>query len=110
MLGTPDESISRHPAARILVTRTQRITAMIENRNERRATPRHQVLKGATIAFGGNGLPCIVHNLSAGGAALDFASSISLPPSFMLEIKADRFIRRCRPVWSHDTRIGVAFD
>jgi len=83
---------------------------MIENRNERRAAPRHQVLKGATIAFGGNGLPCTVHNLSAGGAALDFASSISLPPSFMLEIKADQFIRRCRPVWSHDKRIGVAFD
>jgi hypothetical protein len=83
---------------------------MIEHRNERRAAPRHQVLKGATIAFGGNGLACTVHNLSAGGAALDFASSISLPPSFMLVIKADQFIRRCRPVWSRDKRIGVAFD
>jgi hypothetical protein len=97
-------------SANNLVNGTHRAIAMIEKRNERRAAPRHQVQKGATIAFGGNGLACTVHNLSAGGAALDFANSISLPPSFMLVIKADQFIRRCRPVWSRDKRIGVAFD
>jgi hypothetical protein len=77
---------------------------------ERRATPRRRVLKGGTIAFNGHDLDCTVRNLSADGAALDFASSISVPPSFMLVIKTDQFIRRCHPVWSNDRRIGVAFD
>jgi hypothetical protein len=77
---------------------------------EKRRTPRFRVFKGATIAFDGNGLACTVRNLSADGAAIDFASPVSVPPSFMLVIEADRFIRRCHPVWSKDKRIGVAFD
>jgi hypothetical protein len=52
---------------------------------------------------------CVVRNLSTSGATLELASSISLPTTFMLEIKADQFIRRCRRVWSRDKRIGVAF-
>jgi hypothetical protein len=87
-----------------------RTTAMSENRTEKRASPRHKVLKGATIAFGGNGIACTVRNLSTNGAALEFASSISLPASFMLLIEADQFIRRCHSVWSSEKRIGVAFD
>jgi PilZ domain len=77
---------------------------------ERRATQRHRVLKGATIAFDGNDVACTVRNLSASGAALDFASAVSVPPSFVLVIQSDRLIRRCHPVWSNDRRIGVAFD
>lgn len=77
---------------------------------EKRSAPRHRVLKGATIAFEGNGLECTVRNLSCNGAAIDVASLVRLPPSFMLVIEADRFIRRCRPVWRNDKRIGVAFD
>jgi hypothetical protein len=83
---------------------------MNENTAEKRTVPRHRVLKGGTIAFGGNGVPCTVRNLSSNGAALDFANRVSLPPSFVLVIEADQFIRRCRPVWSNDKRIGVAFD
>lgn len=77
---------------------------------EKRAAPRRKVLKGATISFGGNGVACTVRNLSSSGAALDLTSGVSLPPSFMLVIEADQFIRRCHPVWSNDRRIGVAFD
>ena len=77
---------------------------------EKRKTPRFRVLKGGTIAFDGNGLACTVRNLSVGGAAIDFASPVSIPPSFMLVIEADQFIRRCHPVWSNNKRIGVAFD
>jgi len=83
---------------------------MSENTIEKRAAPRHKVLKGATIAFDGSGVSCTVRNLSSKGAALDLASSISLPQSFMLVIEADQFIRRCHPVWSNDKRIGVVFD
>ena len=77
---------------------------------EKRSAPRHKVLKGATIAFEGSGVECTVRNLSSKGAALDVASSVGVPPSFMLVIEADQFIRRCRPVWRSDKRIGVAFD
>ena len=83
---------------------------MSENPTEKRTAPRYKVLKGATIAFDGNGVSCTVRNLSSKGAALDLASGISLPPSFMLVIEADQFIRRCRPVWSREKRVGVAFD
>ena len=87
-----------------------RTTAMSENSSEKRTAQRFRVLKGGKIAFDGNGVECIVRNLSSKGAALDLASSINLPPSFTLVIEADRFIRRCHPVWSNDKRIGVAFD
>jgi PilZ domain len=87
-----------------------RIATMIESRIEKRSAPRYRVLKGATIAFGGNGVDCTVRNLSSSGAAIEVADPVGLPPSFMLVIEADQFIRRCRPVWRSDKRIGVAFD
>ncbi len=83
---------------------------MMEATIERRATPRHRVLKGARIAFSGNGVECTVRNLSSGGAAIDLAYNVSLPPSFMLVLETDRVMHRCRPVWSNARRIGVAFD
>jgi hypothetical protein len=85
-------------------------TATDEKTTEQRAAQRYRVLKGGTIAFGGSGVACTVRNLSSKGAALDLAQIVNLPASFMLVIEADQFIRRCRPVWSHDKRIGVAFD
>ena len=83
---------------------------MTDSRIEKRSVPRYKVLKGATIAFGGNGVDCTVRNLSSRGAAIDVASPAVLPPSFVLVIETDQFIRRCRPVWRSDKRIGVAFD
>ena len=77
---------------------------------EKRAARRHRVLKGATIAYEGNGLACTVRNLSSSGAAIELASAVRLPPSFVLVIETDRFIRRCHPVWSNDRRVGVAFE
>jgi hypothetical protein len=78
---------------------------------EKRTAPRHRVLKHGTLAFGGGGgIDCTVRNISSSGARLDIASPIGLPPTFALVIQADRFMRRCHPVWSSDDRIGVAFD
>ena len=83
---------------------------MTEDTIDKRTAQRHKVLKGGKIAFDGNDVECTVRNLSSKGAALELASSVDLPPSFMLVIEADQFIRRCRPVWRSDKRIGVAFD
>lgn len=77
---------------------------------EKRSVPRYKVFKRGTIAFQGGGIDCMVRNLSTDGARLDVESPIGLPPSFMLVIEADHFMRRCRPVWSANQRIGVAFD
>jgi hypothetical protein len=77
---------------------------------EKRTQPRHRVLKHATLTFdGGGGVECTVRNLSPGGARLDVANPFGLPQSFTLFIETDRFLRRCRPVWCSDSRIGVAF-
>jgi hypothetical protein len=76
---------------------------------EKRSSQRHRVLKGATITFGGHGVACTVRNLSAGGAAIDLSAPAVLPSSFTLLIECDRFVRRCRPVWRDEHRIGVAF-
>ena len=83
---------------------------MSENMIEKRAARRFRVLKGGKITYDGNGLACTVRNLSSSGAGIELQSAVSLPPSFMLLIEADHFIRRCHPVWSNDRRVGVAFD
>ncbi len=83
---------------------------MVETTTEKRSARRYKVLKGATVAFDGSGVPCTVRNLSSSGAAIDIMDTASLPPSFMLIIEADDFIRRCHPVWSSKNRVGVEFD
>ncbi len=78
---------------------------------EKRAIPRHRVLKRGTLAFnGGGGLDCTVRNISSNGARLDLASPVGVPESFTLVIEADQFMRRCHAVWSSEQRMGVAFD
>ena len=78
---------------------------------EKRLSPRHRVLKRGTLAFsGGGGIDCMVRNVSAQGARLDVESPAGLPRSFTLVIETDRFMRRCRPVWFNDRKLGVVFE
>ena len=67
---------------------------------EKRASPRHRVLKQGTIAFrGGGGIDCMVRNLSQGGARLEVATPFGLHGSFTLVIATDDFMRPSSP-WS----------
>ena len=78
---------------------------------EKRAVPRHRVLKRGTLAFSsGGGLDCTVRNLSPTGARVDIASPVGVPEAFTLVIESDHFMRHCHAVWSSEQRIGVAFD
>jgi hypothetical protein len=78
---------------------------------EKRAAPRHRVLKRGTLAFsGGGGLDCTVRNISETGARIDIANPVGVPREFTLVIEADHFMRHCRAVWSSEQHIGVAFD
>ncbi|HWX05972.1 MAG TPA: PilZ domain-containing protein [Bradyrhizobium sp.] len=78
---------------------------------EKRAAPRHRVLKGGTLAFsGGGGVDCTVRNISSSGARVDISNPVGLPEAFTLVIETDHFRRRCHAVWSSEKCIGVAFD
>ena len=76
---------------------------------EKRAAQRFKVLKGGRVAVERGSIPCTVRNMSSAGAAVEFAQRVDLPPSFTLVIERDRFSRRCRPVWTHQRRVGMAF-
>jgi len=76
---------------------------------EKRAAPRFKVLKGGTVDHSGGSIPCTVRNMSSSGAAVEFTGRVDLPATFMLLIERDHFARRCRPVWSNERRVGMAF-
>jgi hypothetical protein len=78
--------------------------------DEHRASPRHRILKGATIGFGGGGIDCTVKNISELGAALDVVTPLFIPDRFTLYIPTDNFKRQCCIVWRRERRIGVAFE
>ena len=78
--------------------------------DERRASPRHRVLKAATIEFGEETLPCTVRNLSATGAGVDINSPLWFPERFVLAVPSEGWRRPCRLVWRNERRIGVAFE
>jgi hypothetical protein len=76
--------------------------------DDNRVTPRHRVLKGATIQFGGGAIDCTIRNLSETGAALDVTSPLGIPTEFTLV--AEGVHRPCRVVWRKERRIGITFD
>ena len=76
--------------------------------DEHRTTPRHRVLKGASIQFHGGAIDCTVRNLSEKGAALDVTSPLGIPTEFTLV--TDTGQRPCRVVWRKEKRIGVTFE
>ena len=77
---------------------------------ERRQAPRQRVFKQGKLTFAGGGGPCVVRNISPGGARIDNVNPVGLPATFALAIKGDGLPRRCRPVWIKDGQMGVAFD
>jgi PilZ domain len=76
--------------------------------DEHRVAPRHRVLKGGHILFGGGSIDCTVRNLSETGAALEVTTPLGIPSEFLLE--TDGVQRPCRVVWRKEKRIGITFD
>ena len=76
--------------------------------DDHRSAPRHRVLKGGHILFGGGSIDCTVRNLSETGAALDVTSQVGIPAEFVLV--ADGIHHQCRVVWRKEKRIGVTFE
>ena len=76
---------------------------------ENRIARRRRVLKAGRIEFNGNGIECIVRNISETGAAIEVASPIQCPLAFVLVIPSDASIKPCHVVWQRGKRIGVRF-
>lgn len=80
---------------------------------EHRRSKRHFVRHDGMI-YGSNGAriaPCVLRNVSAGGAQLELKREIELPKTFVLALSGKGEVRRrCRIVWQFATVIGVRFE
>jgi PilZ domain len=77
---------------------------------ERRATPRHNVNRAGTVAFGGGEVSCTIRSISPIGAALEVSSGLSIPHEITLLMADGRLSQHCYVVWRKPTRVGVMFD
>lgn len=78
----------------------------VENR---RRFVRRPMLKSGRILLGdGYALPCVVLNVSEGGAKLKTQSASSCPARFDIEIGGEP-ARPCRVAWHRDESLGVEF-
>ena len=56
-------------------------------------------------------IPCVVCNLSEGGARLVVEGSDPLPTEFILFLRSDSPVgRRCQKIWRIGDKVGVRFD
>lgn len=74
---------------------------------ELRGQPRMRIFKAGLISHDGVTFPCIVRNLSDGGAGVMLDAPQLLPPTARLLV-ADS-IYTCSKVWQRDLRAGFRF-
>ncbi len=77
-----------------------------------RKNPRAQVVQSAYIADddGKPLCPCLMLDVSSGGAKLRVEDTIELPTTFILVLSKDGLVRRpCKPVWRGPKVVGVEF-
>lgn len=54
--------------------------------------------------------PCMLRNISIGGAQVELAQEIEVPAAFVLALSHDGHVRRsCHKVWQFATVVGVKF-
>jgi PilZ domain len=82
---------------------------MAHTMHERRATKRVVLRRAAwIISSEGRKIPCIVANLSDGGAQVALLGGNPLPERFTLSVEDHK--RCARVVWRSAWRLGLAFD
>jgi hypothetical protein len=77
-----------------------------------RKAPRAQVEQSAYIADddGKPLCPCLMIDVSSGGAKLQIEATVELPATFILVLSKDGLVRRpCKPVWRGPKTVGVQF-
>ena len=76
---------------------------------DRRRFPRTNCFKAATIKSSGQTISCVVRNISAEGAGLQFSYSGALPAEFDLSFNTGRQMRQCRVIWCTPREAGISF-
>jgi hypothetical protein len=79
---------------------------------EQRKTKR-TFLRHVGMIYGTDGVriaPCVLRNVSAGGAQLELKQETALPRIFVLALSEKGEVRRrCQIVWQFATMVGVSF-
>jgi hypothetical protein len=80
-------------------------------RREQRLSLRRNTAIFAAVVFNGGRtrIPCIIRNLSDGGAKLEVSRVRDIPQTFDLLREGER-PRACRVVWRALKEIGIAFE
>jgi hypothetical protein len=83
--------------------------AIMNPRRFARVRPSGQVSRSAKVIVDLKwpAIDCSIVDYSAGGACLELAGPIPLPPRF--ELLHGRTRKRCRLIWKAGRRVGVAF-
>ena len=78
---------------------------------DRRDGERRRSLKGGRIIYGNlsMSMDCMIRNLSAHGAKLDFAGGVMVPGEFYLFVTGDHLIARATVAWRSPSSVGVRF-
>jgi hypothetical protein len=77
--------------------------------DERRKAPRQRTFKTGSITLPHGIVECLIRNMSANGAMLEFLKPALVPDDFTLLIKPDMTQRQCRVTRRKALRIGVEF-
>jgi hypothetical protein len=83
-------------------------TAESASLSERRALPRHNVTISGTVKFGADTSSCMVRDVSAAGARIDFTDRAKIPADFMLITEGSHL--PCHLIWRKEGKFGIAFD
>ena len=75
-----------------------------------RTATRYRVMKPARIEHRGEGINCMIRDLSLTGASLELTDPARIPANFTLVVPEDGLKLSCRIVRRTVFRIGVAFD
>jgi hypothetical protein len=86
---------------------------MLLQRRDQRKARRRPMRRAALVAFTavGKPFPCVVWDMSDGGARLAIACpTADVPPEFYLILTSDGSVRRtCEVVWKSTRFVGVKF-
>ena len=88
-------------------TQGPQVRSVSAEKNEKRETARHGVLRQGQISFDGHTIYCAVRDFSARGARLQVG--VDLPPSFDLTVEGRDDRLRAEIKWRDGEYVGVAF-
>jgi two-component system response regulator len=84
---------------------------MNQRSDDMRGAIRNRMLKGAVIAFSARHatMPCVVRDMSQGGARLQVGQGSAIPDTFELIIELDGLEVHCQVAWRKAREVGVSF-